>query len=71
MGRKVLGKVMATINGVNSLTITSSNETIKMEQNDGVLDMSIDPDTLVDLTQGHIPVNPESTEGINMWLELD
>lgn len=71
MGRKVLGKVMATINGVNSLTITSSNETIKMEQNDGVLDMSIDTDTLVDLTQGHIPVNPESTEGINMWLELD
>ena len=71
MGRKVLGKVMATINGVNSLTITSSNETIKMEQNDGVLDMSIDTDTLVDLTQGHIPVNPESTEGINTWLELD
>lgn len=71
MGRKVLGKVVATVNGVNALNITSSDDSITMQQDGVVLDMKLDKTKVINMTQGHVPVNPESTEGLNMWVELN
>lgn len=65
--RKVLGRVVATINGHNSINI-SAGEGLKMTEDGDDFTISLDPDVIEDLTSGKIPVNPEDTSNMNIWI---